>query len=389
MVLHGDHDVGRLDHHPHTLAHAQAQLPADLADINTAPVLELFLANHDPSLRADPRPRPRRTPTFYARPMTASHDDHPTPPPEEATLTLGDLAVRTGLTLDQLEEVRSASGLEPGDAQIGIYVDADVEAFTLLKLAAEMFSWDEAVSFVRVVGASISRIADAANSMYIDAVERPMVAAGVSEEDLLTQLAESRSLADQLDSVLRMMLRLHLDQSIDRHRRATEGSATGGTLLPMAVGFIDLVGFTSRSLHLSGEELAELVERFEAIATEVIGSHRGRLVKLIGDEVMFVAATAEEGCAIAESLLERFGAEDELTPRGGLDFGPVLARVGDFFGPVVNRASRLEQEAIPGEVLMTPEAAAGSDRPLDPAGRRLLKGFDEPVTALSLTLPES
>lgn len=154
----------------------------------------------------------------------------------------------------------------------------------------------------------------------------------------------------------------------------------------MAVGFIDLVGFTARSLHLTGEELAELVGRFEAIATEVISSHRGRLVKLIGDEVMFVAASAEEGRAIAESLLERFSAEDELTPRGGLDFGPVLARVGNFFGPVVNRASRLEQEAIPGEVLMTPEAAEGSDRPLDPAGRRQLKGFDEPVTVLSLTL---
>jgi class 3 adenylate cyclase len=66
-------------------------------------------------------------------------------------------------------------------------------------------------------------------------------------------------------------------------------------------------------------------------------------------------------------------------------YGPVLAKVGDYFGSVVNLASRLVDQAVPGEILVTTELAQKSGLDLEPAGRRMLKGFPDPVAVASLT----
>ena len=60
----------------------------------------------------------------------------------------------------------------------------------------------------------------------------------------------------------------------------------------MAVGFADMVGFTMLSQHLGDEELAAVVARFEALAHDTVVALGGRVVKMIGDEVMFVVPTA-------------------------------------------------------------------------------------------------
>jgi adenylate cyclase len=69
-----------------------------------------------------------------------------------------------------------------------------------------------------------------------------------------------------------------------------------------------------------------------------------------------------------------------------------LSRGGDYYGPVVNLASRIADMAVPNEILVTPdlrERAQTAHTPLtfDPAGRRLLKGFDEPIELFALRRP--
>jgi len=129
-----------------------------------------------------------------------------------------------------------------------------------------------------------------------------------------------------------------------------------GALPVLAVGFADMVGFTTLSQQLTEEELAAVVARFEELAHDTITAGGGRLVKMIGDEAMFVADTALDAARIGLDLAETY-ADDELLSdvRVALAVGPVLVQDGDYYGPVVNLASRAVNMALPGSVLVTDE----------------------------------
>jgi adenylate cyclase len=120
-----------------------------------------------------------------------------------------------------------------------------------------------------------------------------------------------------------------------------------------------MVGFTALSQELDAQELAELVDRFETLTHDQVVSLGGRVVKMIGDEVLFVvddlAAAAEVALALARDWS---GTEARSAVRAGLAWGAVLTRYGDVFGPVVNRASRIVALARPGTVLVGPEVHA-------------------------------
>jgi adenylate cyclase len=302
------------------------------------------------------------------------------------TLSIRDVSERTGITIDHLLEWRRAAGLQPVDVTTPVYLLEELEVFEQLKAAAELFSWNELMQFVRVVGSSMARIGDAANMLFMHDVERPMRESGASQFDLVNRSMQAVEAANGVSNLLRMMLRSHLAQAVAWSRQARANLPRAVLTVPMSVGFVDLVGFTRRAGTIEAADLAELVSRFEARAHDVITDLGGRLVKLIGDEVMFVAVEAATGCDIAMGLLETFGDDPALTPRGGLAHGEVLARSGDFFGPTVNLAARLAEQAVPGEVLATPHVTEAAGRRLGSAGRRMLKGFSEPVEVVSLTV---
>jgi class 3 adenylate cyclase len=311
-------------------------------------------------------------------------------------LSLRDAARLARLELERVIEVHRAAGFPPIDPDEPLLTAEDIESYAVLRDAAALFSWTELVQFIRVVGSSVERIAEASNTLFLHDVEQPLRAAGATQLDMARRSVQAMSLADGIASVLRTFTRLHLDVSIARLRMARWAAAGPSLMVPMAVGFVDLVGYTARTEDLAPVELAELVARFEADAHDVIVERGGRLVKLIGDEVMFVAVDPVVACDVAAALLGRFGVDGSLTPRGGLAYGDVLSRSGDVFGSTVNLASRLADQAVPVEVLCEPALAAAvadhveGDEPdhvvhrLEPAGRRVLKGFTDPVTVWSL-----
>jgi adenylate cyclase len=90
------------------------------------------------------------------------------------------------------------------------------------------------------------------------------------------------------------------------------------------------------------------------------------MVKTIGDEVMYVSDTANAAALIALRLTER-SIGDKLLPetRAGLAYGSMLSREGDYYGPVVNLASRLTDIARPGEVLASRPLTDGIGRTSD------------------------
>jgi class 3 adenylate cyclase len=102
---------------------------------------------------------------------------------------------------------------------------------------------------------------------------------------------------------------------------------------------------------------------------------------------MFVAEDASEAARFAVGMLAAF-ATGEVVPRGGLASGSLVTVHGDYFGPVVNLAARLVDTAVPGEILVDDAVAHAVELDVEGAGRRMLKGFDEPVRVHSLLLPE-
>ena len=138
----------------------------------------------------------------------------------------------------------------------------------------------------------------------------------------------------------------------------------------MAVGFADLVGFTSLTRELDDSRLGALVEGFESMASDVVASVGARLVKTIGDEVLFVADDAATAAEVALNCRAAARARGAPDLRVGLASGTVLSRLGDVYGEPVNIAARLTSIARPGSVLVDRELATlWRRRPLESGAR--------------------
>jgi adenylate cyclase len=292
-------------------------------------------------------------------------------------------AEQSGLPVASMEKLWRAAGLAWPDPSTPSFSDSDLNFFRAFALGSEIFGEDASLHFTRAMGVAMARVGHAAVSLFLVNTAEELRDRSDAEQRGAYELAgESFNL---LPPVLERLFRLHALRAVERWREQ-RASGERYDVQTLSVGFVDLVGFTEQTRDLPPERLADLIVRFEADAYEAVTASGGEVVKLIGDEVMFVADSADAASLVALALHDTY-AGGEVTPRGGIAFGSVLARGGDFYGPIVNVASRLTGLAVPGEVLVTNEVrdAARSERlRFDPAGRRMLKGFDEPVETFAL-----
>lgn len=312
---------------------------------------------------------------------------------EPATLDIGELAERTGFTVATVENIFAAFGVQLESHSAPLFNEADVEVLSDLSTltATTFFDQVELGEMFRVFGSSLSRVADAAVSMYLQGSARVLE----SEPGELARARAAVAAAERargLPRLLSTMLRHHFRLSNERQRRAQE-QAGDPTAFRLAVGFVDVVGFTPLSAELSPGELASLVSVFENTSIDIVTRCGGQVVKHLGDEIMFVAVDVRDACEISLRLVDRIAASD-LAARGGVSYGDLTIRRGDYYGPVVNVASRLVDQAVPGEVLViTPvvEAISTTAAPFRfiPAGRRMLRGFAEPAEVWTLARSRS
>jgi class 3 adenylate cyclase len=300
-------------------------------------------------------------------------------------MTAQEVADEVGIPVDLLEKITVSAGVVVAEDD---YRESDVETFKLFAGGQEIFGADQLLQFTRVVGSAMARVAEAALLLFLVNVEDPLQREGADATALAVATEMGVDALHVVPQVMDGLFRLHVEAAIARQRQAGRASHQGPDAFELAVGFVDLVGFTPLTQDLSTGELANFVEDFEVRANEVVATHGGRVVKHIGDEVMFVVVDAAAGCEIALRLVEAFGGEAGVEPHAGLGFGTVVARGGDYYGSVVNLATRIAAQAVPGEVLVTTEAyAAAHDAPgltFAPAGRRMLKGFAAPVPLYSV-----
>ncbi len=290
--------------------------------------------------------------------------------------TRNEAAAKVGVSVEEGRRYWRALGFaDTGDSVV--YTDADVTALRqLLSLVEEgVLSEDLAVGLVRALGHTTARLADWEVDLVIE-----QLSGGTGRRDGLDIGAAyelAQRLLPDLEAFLVQAWRRRLAAAA--HRVLTDDE----TLLDAVhatVGFADLVGFTRLARRLDERRLADLVERFEHMAADIVSASGGRLVKTLGDEVLFVADQPTAAADAALSLLETF-AGDPAVPelRVGLATGLVVSRMGDVFGTTVNLASRLTALARPGSVLCDAATAAdlGAEQGFVTVGlwRRPLRGL--------------
>ena len=293
-----------------------------------------------------------------------------------------DVSAGVGVSLRSARKLWRALGFaNVGDHEIA-FTEADALALRRVVDLVRQGTIDEdtAISCARALGQSTDRLVSWQLEALADLhLGRPDVGAAT--------LALVDVLADDLERLLVYSWRRQLAAAVGRLAELDAAGSPGSQSL--TVGFADLVSYSRLSQRLGHRELGLLVQRFEGVSADVITAGGGRVIKTIGDEVLFVAADPLAAAVIALSLSERM-AVDDLVPdvRVGLVHGPVLLSLGDVYGPTVNLASRLTGMAQPGTVITDPQTgellAGCRDLLLVPQRSRQVRGFG-PLEPLQIT----
>jgi adenylate cyclase len=312
----------------------------------------------------------------------------------ERKLRRREVAAGAGVSLLSARKLWRALGFPNlGDDDVA-FTERDKAALsTILDLVrAGVLTEDAAISVTRSIGQMTDRmVVWQIEALVEDMVSEQGITDAVARKQLVTQLP---TLIDALEEILVYSWHRQLNAGVQRlavraeaglqaSEEGREGDEDDAPLpLARAVGFADLVSYTSLSRRMNEKTLAQLVQRFENKCAEIISVGGGRLVKTVGDEVLYIAETPAAGAEISLALAQAF-TEDEILPqcRVSMVWGRILSRLGDIYGPTVNLAARLTTLAQPGTVLVDAMTAAalGQDERfvLVPQKSENVRGFGE------------
>ncbi len=282
--------------------------------------------------------------------------------------TIDEVADMAGADVETTRRLWRALGFADPGPEDRMGGDLDV---AVLKLVFDQdltqLGVENLIQQTRVMAGAINRIAE----LWVDQIR---VALDSGDPELMQLTGELTSDQDRTMWMLGYMRRRLLAAGLRREL----GNRTSGGGTEQSAVFADLVGFTTLTERVGPLELSRLIGSFEAIAHDTVAEHGGRLVKTIGDEVLFAADEPAIAVDIAVELMRRAAAGGLPPLRAGMDHGPTVWFEGDLFGSTVNRAARLVAEAPAGAI-----AATTGVRDAAPAhdwcelGVRPLKGVGE------------
>ena len=299
------------------------------------------------------------------------------------TYTLQTAAEQLGIAAEDVARAWALLGLTVAGPDIPVLSQADVDALATWLALKTVVGQDGALGLLRVLGAAMARLAEA---------EATMIRAG-TPDILMTHTHDELATAQAYRSVAEFIPRLGaLIDIVHRHHLTSARTHFEGVLrdtssaVVCGVGFADLSGFTALTQALTPAELSHMLNEFAGTVSDVVHADGGRIVKFIGDEVMWVSSAPEALVRAAVDLVEHPSAREEgLQVRAGLAFGTVVAINGDYFGNPVNLAARLVAAAAPEQILATSELRGKlPDWPAVAQNPLTLKGFDAPVAAFDL-----
>lgn len=274
------------------------------------------------------------------------------------TMTGAQIAAEVGIPMEVARQRWRSLGFTAVGDDVVAFTEADLEAMRLTQRMHDlgMIHPEDEAALIRTLGRSFARLAEWQITMLARTID-------TTDLDADGLAAVMEGVTPVIEQVQNYIWRRHTLSAASRLLLAPQVEDETGAAT--AIGFADIVGYTRQTRSLSQDELASLVEHFEARALAIINEHGGRIIKTIGDEILFAADSAADAARIALDLVEE-NLEDEDFPqlRVGVAWGQVLHRLGDVFGPTVNIASRLTSIARPGRVLVDKdlmEAIEGDD----------------------------
>ena len=269
------------------------------------------------------------------------------------TYTLRTAADAIGVAIEVVEQAWSMLGLTIAGPDTAVLSQADVESLATWVEMRRQLGADAADGFLRVLGSTVARLAEALSSMI--RTSSPNMWLGHSGDELATAMAyrEAARFIPRIGAMIDAVHRHHLVGTRTFIEGVVRGPSAG---LLCGVGFVDLSGFTALTQTLTPAELSATLSEFGDGASDVVHAHGGRVVKFLGDAVMWVSSDPERLAKIALDLVDHPRAREEGIPvRAGLGYGEILALNGDYFGNAVNLAARLVAAAAPGQILAAAE----------------------------------
>lgn len=268
--------------------------------------------------------------------------------------TYAQVAKRTGVPEELLRQLRVASGL-PLPERLG---RADLQYAKRLAKLLEILPAETVLATARARGTAIATVVRADMGAVRDELLLPLRRTGADELTVAVTLAQA---ARELDGLARELLTitygLHLEHTLSSQLSATL-TRSEVPEVTLAVGFVDVVGWTSLSSRIDPEALEGVLDAFEQRVIEVTAP-RGEVsvVKFLGDAAMFIAPDVASLAEVLVELTTPVPQLEDVPLRGGFAAGPCLVREGDVFGNPVNLAARLTDLARPWRLLAGPELA--------------------------------
>ncbi len=310
---------------------------------------------------------------------------------EKGRFSLEELSERSGVPEELIRELHIALGVPMREQ----FSKADLQWARNTRRFLDVMSVEALIRSARVRGSALSAVARADLATIRDELLLPMRQAGADDLTMAVALAES---TEALEDIARQALvhsyELQLDMHLDGELVAMAARSEREEV-DIAVGFLDVEGYTALSARIDPAGLDAVIEAFERRVLEVTATLPGvSPVKYLGDAVMLVSADPVELADAMLTLTEPVEGLADAPLRGGMAFGAVLVREGDYFGTPVNLAARLTDQARAWKVLADDDLAdvlgeafdvravrpvrirgVGTRRPLAVLGRR--GGADE------------
>ena len=297
------------------------------------------------------------------------------------------VAREAGIGLGEARRLWRALGFPEAEGA-AVYTASDVEAIRALSAAVDtgLLDFDLAITITRALGQTMARLADwevAALVHRVEELEQDSAEQGEPAADRTqTALRMLDDLSDGFEAMMIYAWRRHLAAAVSRIVALGEADDLHTTQL--TVGFADIVSFTALSNEISRERIGDLVELFESRCADVVAAQRGRVIKSIGDSILFVNDDPIRAYDTAEGIINVIGRDSRMPDvRLGLASGNVVMRLGDVFGPPVNLAARLTAVARRNRIII--DAATAELLPSDQFETRRLP--ERPVRGFGLVEP--